>query len=109
VSWAAGLGLGAPPRADDLDAVLHEERALVAGERRTSPVEAAEVPDGAMILEPDGPWLVAAGALLRWTPGGYTTRRVPPAGRLRVLTPPSAVAALRAGYRARLHPSAEPR
>ena len=57
----------------------------------------------------DGPWLVRGGELLRWTPGGYTDRCPLPGGRLAVLTPPTTVATIRAGFRPGLHPTATPR
>jgi hypothetical protein len=47
--------------------------------------------------------------LLRWTPAGYTERRQRPAGSVSLLTPPSLVAVLRAGWEPvvpLLHPAA---
>jgi hypothetical protein len=114
--WAAGRGEPAMPRVGAVDDVLHAERALVAGLRSTVPMDAAGLPDGAVVLAAGGagdgsgtgrgPELVVGGSLLRWTPGGYRERRPLPAGELPVLTPPSTVAALRAGYRPALHPTA---
>jgi len=45
-----------------------------------------------------GAWLLREGGLWRWTPGGYRDRRPVPRGPLAVLTPPSTLGALRAGY-----------
>jgi hypothetical protein len=86
------------PSADAMDAVLHRERALVDGRRRTWPAAAADLPDGTFAVLDDDPWLLRSGSLWRWTPGGYRHRRPAPPVPLAVLTPPSTVAALRAGY-----------
>ena len=55
-------------------------------------------------------WLVVGRELLRWTPGGYTERTARPStGAARVITPPSLLAVLRAGWEPEvplLHPSA---
>jgi hypothetical protein len=89
--------------ADAIDAQLHEER--LAGPREES---LADLPDGAFVLEDDEPWVVRSGGLRRWTHGGYGSRRPMPA-RASVITPPSLVDVLRAGWRGAvplLHPSA---
>ena len=70
-----------------------------------------ELPDGAFVLRDGAPWLVRGDALLRWTPGGYAERAERPAGgRAELITPPSLVAVLRAGWDGAavplLHPSA---
>ena len=70
------------------------------------------LPEGAFVLMDDSPWLVLGGELLRgWTPAGYTDRGPRPAGEpALVLTPPSLLEVLRAGWRPLLvpflHPSA---
>jgi hypothetical protein len=52
-------------------------------------------------------YLIAQGRALRWSPAGYrATDRAPQAALL--LTPPSTLRALAAGYRPVLHPSAAP-
>jgi hypothetical protein len=98
--------------ADAIDAQLHTER--VAPEtrrqlRHEAPLD--ELPDGAFVLEADAPHLVLGAQLLRWTPSGYAESRP---RRLRrqalVITPPSLVAVLRAGWQPLvplLHPSAQ--
>ncbi|MEA2171907.1 MAG: hypothetical protein QOF76_5207 [Solirubrobacteraceae bacterium] len=91
-------------RADEIDARLAGER-----ERRwTAPF--ADLPDGTIVADGGAAWLVARGALLRWTPAGYTERRALPVGEATVLTPPTSVAVLRAGWAGLvplLHPTAE--
>ena len=97
--------------ADAIDAQLHEER-LVAGTRaqRHHAAPLKELPDGAFVLRDGDPWLVRDGALLSWSPGGYRSCvRRPNRERATVITPPSLLAVLRAGWEpavALLHPSA---
>jgi len=59
-----------------------------------------------MIAQGGKALLVLAGKLFTWTGAGYLADRKPEPGRFHLLTPPSIVAALSAGYRARLHASA---
>ena len=92
--------------ADAIDAQLHAER------QRHSHARFDELPDGAFVLEDGEPWLVLGSELLRWTPSGYTERRDRPDGMAVVITPPSLVAVLRAGWHGAvpfLHPSAHER
>ena len=54
-------------------------------------------------------WLVLGSHLLQWTPAGYAARTPRPAGEAQLITPPSLVAVLRAGWDPLvplLHPSA---
>ena len=99
-------GQTALPKARDIDSVLHIER-LDGGHKRlhdlTSP--AAELPDGAMILQNDAPHLVRAGLAHPWSLGGYGVPTAP-LDCARLITPPSTVTVLKAGYRPRIHPSA---
>ncbi|HEY7397281.1 MAG TPA: hypothetical protein VH538_03190 [Gaiellaceae bacterium] len=96
--------------ADAVDLQLHGERVdpRTRGQLRHDASYEA-LPDGAFVVLDDAAWLVRGGELLRWTPGGYADRRPRPAGRAEVLTPPSLVAVLRAGWEGAvplLHPSA---
>jgi hypothetical protein len=93
--------------ADELDEQLHAER--IGGPRFRASFD--ELPDGAFVLEDDEPWLVLGPELLRWTPGGYTERRPKPSGEALLVTPPTTVDVLRAGWEPLvpfLHPSARP-
>jgi hypothetical protein len=93
---AALLGLGG---ADAIDARLHEERLDPATRaQRRHRVGFANLPDGAFVLLDREPYLVLGDELLLWTPAGYTERRPRPSGRAEVLTPPSLVEVLRAGW-----------
>jgi hypothetical protein len=95
--------------ADALDAQLHAER-LDGSARRLHDAALDALPDGAFVLEGGTPRLVLGAALLTWTPAGYTARSPRPRGaRVRLITPPSLVAALHAGWEPLvplLHPSA---
>jgi hypothetical protein len=69
------------------------------------------LPDGAFVLRDGTPWVVLGDELLAWTPAGYTDRLARPTGHdARVLTPPSLLDVLRAGWAPEavtfLHPSA---
>ncbi|MCC7368900.1 MAG: hypothetical protein IT306_10785 [Chloroflexi bacterium] len=119
-AWAAGnvhLGLGSRPRAAEIDRVLHAERVGPGGRKRTHPADLATLPDGAVVtfdaahsasaMLPDtrgaGPadpdaCLVWQRRLWQWTPGGYRATDRPLDGPAALLTPPSIVAALEAGY-----------
>ena len=105
-AWAAAVGRDEPSAAA-MDMVLHHERM----ERGRKPVHAMpgplrELPDGAVIAVSGSAYTVAAGQAFRWTEQGYE----PPKEICRadgLLTPPSTLMALRAGYRPVLHPTLE--
>jgi hypothetical protein len=97
--------------ADAIDAQLHEERVdpeTRAQLRHRAALE--DLPDGTFVLRDREPCLVRRDELLRWTPAGYVARIERPArGEAVVLTPPSLVAVLRAGWQSLVplvHPSA---
>ena len=94
--------------ADAIDARLHGERVdpRSGGQRRHG--LGVELADGAFVLRDGEPHLVRGAQLLRWTPAGYC-ERAPASGREELITPPSLVAVLRAGWEPAvplLHPSA---
>jgi hypothetical protein len=84
--------------ADAIDARLHGER--VAGRaQRHHDAALDDLPDGAFVLRDGAPWLVRGDALRRWSAAGYGERVPRPAGeRAPLITPPSLVAILRAGW-----------
>jgi len=88
-----------------MDAILHQER-LRGREKRVhalaEPIE--HLPDGAMITAMGNAWLIAAGRAFRWSPSGYEPSTMPSVVD-GLLTPPSTLAALKAGYRPILHSS----
>jgi hypothetical protein len=106
-AWAFGLGVAAPG-AKQLNQQLHRER-LVAGthRRRLHELPWTGLPDGAFAIVDDQPVVVVGEHITPWSTEGYGPRRVRPrSGRATVLTPPSTVAALRAGYLVQIDDSA---
>jgi hypothetical protein len=103
-AWAAATGRAAPSAAA-MDAVLHGER-LERGRKRIHPLPGppAGLPDGAVVAMAGEACTIVGGRAFRWTEEGYASAQAigEPDG---LLTPPSTVAALRAGYRPVLHPT----
>ena len=64
-----------------------------------------KLPDGAMLQGGAESYLVAQGRALRWSFAGYRAAGTPIKDAM-LLTPPSTLRALGAGYRPLLHPSA---
>jgi hypothetical protein len=104
-AWEQGNG-ARNPRAGDIDAVLHRER-LDHGQKRLHPLPmlVKDLPDGAMVQARDESYLVVRGKALRWSAAGYV-EALDSIDEAMLLTPPSTLRALRAGYRPALHPSA---
>jgi len=104
-AWATGMA--AVPRAAEMDAVLHAER-LDGRTRRLHPLPTslAALPDGAMVQAGDDSFVIAGGRPLQWSFAGYRAVEAVP-DCVQLLTPPSTVRALAAGYRPVLHPSAK--
>jgi hypothetical protein len=93
-------------RAREIDAVLHGER-LERGRKRLhpSPVPVAQLPDGTMVQLGEESFLIVQGRALQWSMAGY--RKADGAlDDAMLLTPPSTLRALSAGYQPVLHPSA---
>ena len=91
------LALTGAAGADAIDARLEQER-TDGGAQRHHAAALADLPDGAFVLDGGEPWLVRGDARLRWTPAGYTTRVPRGTGRATLLTPPTLVEVLRAGW-----------
>jgi hypothetical protein len=90
-----------------MDDVLHAQR-LQGRAKRLHRRNIEALPDGAFVALEEGAFAVRGGALLRWTPDGYATRRRRPRGvAVDVLTPPAILTVLSVGYRPDWHPSAE--
>ena len=106
-AWAGGNG-GEAIRAAAIDTVLHGER-LEGRDKRLHPLPTPvpALPDGAMIAAGGGSFMVAGGAVRRWSAAGYGDS-VPAPVEARLLTPPSTLRALAAGYRPVIHASASP-
>lgn len=96
------------PTATVIDAILHAERNLSAPQPRVYHLLTAPLPDGTFVTgDEETAYLVLKNHLLRWTPTGYEPPT--PFGAdfpVRVLTPPSIVRTLAAGFAPDLHPTA---
>jgi hypothetical protein len=110
-AWATAnpqLSEATVPTAVALDTALHAER-LQAGKKATYPARLGDLPPGVFVVLPgaDDPYLVGQARLWRWSFTGYTPAPVWD-GELAVilLTPPSVVRTLAAGYLVQTHPSA---
>jgi hypothetical protein len=104
-AWEEGNGV-TDLRAKEMDAVLHRER-LDGANKRLHPLPAplAELPDGAMVQAGADSFLVLQCKALVWSMAGYRTAdRALDSAML--LTPPSTLRAISAGYRPVLHGSA---
>jgi hypothetical protein len=87
---------------------LHGER-IIRGtnRRRLHRLPWADLPDGAFVLLDTTPAIVIGDQLTEWTREGYRDRRARPMqGTADVVSPPSTVAALRAGYPVQIDASA---
>jgi hypothetical protein len=105
-AWEAGNDVS-DIRAREIDTVLHGER-LERGRKRLhpTPMPVKELPDGAMVQVGEESFLIVQGRALQWSMAGY--RKADGAlDDAMLLTPPSTLRALRAGYRVVLHPSAK--
>jgi hypothetical protein len=104
-AWQLGNGV-TRVLARDIDAVLHRER-LDRGKKRlhalTMPLQ--QLPDGAMLQQGNESYLIVQGRALSWSPSGHRNAQNA-LQDARLLTPPSTLRALAAGYRPVLHESA---
>jgi hypothetical protein len=93
-------------RMHDIDTVLHHER-LDHGKKRLHAllVPLEQLPDGAMLQQGEESFLLMRGGTLLWSTAGYVegARELDDAW---LLTPPSTLRAMSAGYEVTLHPSA---
>lgn len=90
-----------PLSAKEINVRLHRERLVPRTRaRQLHTVAWPDVPVGAFVVVEDEPHLVGNEDLVRWTTGGYAeSHRRPAQGTATVLTPPTTLAAFRAGYR----------
>jgi hypothetical protein len=104
-AWEEGNGV-AKILAREIDAVLHRERLDGRAKRlHPLPMPMDQLPDGAMLQQGSESFLIAQGRAFVWSPAGHrVAENVPEQAML--LTPPSTLRALSAGYRPVLHPSA---
>ena len=106
-AWAAAKG-GAPPLATEIDAILHRER-LENGRKRVHLFSGSlsALPDGAMVLAHGSAFALHRRQAYQWANEGYGSP-VRLTGIDGLLTPPSTLMALTAGYRPVFHPSINP-
>jgi hypothetical protein len=104
-AWERGNGASGI-RASEMDAVLHRER-LERGKKRLHalPMPPRQLPDGAMVQVGTESYLISQGRALLWSPGGYRVAERAIVNAM-LLTPPSTLRALQAGYQPVLHESA---
>ncbi len=107
--WAEVHGI-AHVSANELDAALHAERLKADGSKQTDRAALADLPDGVIVRldqHPATDFLVLGDRLLRWTPFGCVEPIPRPVDEIvTVLTPPSTVKVLAAGYAPVIHLSA---
>ncbi len=104
---AAWLAADLPgQRAPEIDAVLHTARVRRDRTQVTHYSDAADLPDGAIVLQAGSPYLLSGPVILPFGASGYGAPARRPSGQVTVLTPAPTVAVLRAGYLPVLHPSA---
>ncbi|MDA9464090.1 hypothetical protein [Bradyrhizobium sp. CCBAU 53415] len=104
-AWEAG-NAASDISAKTMDAVLHRERLERSRKRlHPLPMPLADLPDGAMVEQGEESFLVVQGKALLWSPAGYAAgaRRL---DDVKLLTPPSTLRAIIAGYQPMLHPTA---
>ena len=93
--------------AKKMDDALQVER-LEGKAKRLHRLKIDALPDGAMVVLDGEAFAVRGKRLLRWTPSSYAGAKSHVGGiTLDVLTPPSIVAVLKAGYTPLWHPSAK--
>jgi hypothetical protein len=106
--WARAKG-SAVPHAPEMDVVLQSER-LDGRAKRTHDLPIDRLPDATVLTlshRPGAAFALRGSSLLRWSEHGYVEKIARPRGVTRVLTPPSIVGVLGAGYAPFWHPSAD--
>ena len=104
-AWRAARQLPQPPLAAEMDAALHCERTDRFRRKLSYHAHIADLPDGVMVRLGGEPMLLIGGRLHPWSFRGYGAPPASPSpftagpGGVEVLTPPSIVAAITAGYR----------
>jgi hypothetical protein len=105
-AWEDGNGVS-NVYAGDIDSVLHRERLDGKAKRlHPLPMRLKQLPDGAMVQAAEASFLIVKGRTLRWSPAGYREAQGLIESAM-LLTPPSTLRALAAGYRPVLHGSAQ--
>ncbi len=105
-AWTIGNG-GDRPSATGMDEVLHRER-LANGRKRLHPLPMpiGRLPDGAIVATGTASYVISGRRALEWTASGYR-ETASSLSHAELLTPPSTVRTLSAGYRPILHSTAK--
>jgi hypothetical protein len=104
--WRRARNMNSRPFVDEMDDNLHAER-LEGRAKRLHRLAVDDLPDGAFVVVDGEPHALRGDTALRWTPAGYDSRKPRPRGAsIDVLTPPSTLEVLKAGYQPKWHPSA---
>jgi hypothetical protein len=99
--WQANIG--SFHSIDEVDTLLHRERVLPLETRRA---RLDTLPDGCFIALERKPYLIQGDCLAEWTAGGYIKRVARPTDReVSLLTPPSLLQIIAAGYVPQIHQS----
>lgn len=103
-AWARASGT--LPTARQIDTALHAERVVRGGRqvRHPLPMLPYHLPDGTFVIQGGLAYAIVGGLGFAWGPEGYGDA-IDPQHAEAMLTPPSTMAALAAGYRPSLHPS----
>ncbi len=95
--------------AAEINKILHQERLNLEYQKRMYQNKLSVLPVGTFVLLEESdkqPYLVAQECLIPWSFGGYGKwREKPGQQKVWVLTPPSIVRSLAAGFRPNIHPS----
>lgn len=103
----AAKALGHALSAPQIDARLHGERQASGGKPVPVALDRLDgLPDGTMVQVGGTAFAALGGRLLAWSFDGYVPTLHLPAGDASIITPPTTVAALAAGYRPVWHASA---
>ena len=99
---------GVNPSITEIDSILHGERALLGGGKRTYWAPASDLPDGTFIEHGDRALLRWNGCFLEWSFAGYRECDGPIDARepVMVLTPVSIVRMYQGGFPPGVHPTA---
>lgn len=97
-AWADGNATP-PLSAPAMDMVLHAERLDAKGGKRRHPVAGSltDLPDGTTIAAGDDAYVIKGGKTYLWSWSGYRSSK-PVTDNIALLTPPSTMQALRAGF-----------
>lgn len=107
VRWNAVRRLSERAIAGDMDRILHSERLEATGSKRTYRAGFDTLPDHTFVRNSGRIARISGARIQFWSFGGYRASEARPVGiEVEVLTPPSIVAVLDAGYLPMLHTSA---